>query len=246
MWSKVARTSRDAYVDWAAALAAVPRPAVPVTEPWQLSIATLLGVHPRVPGVAVRLLELLDRFGEVTVGPSQIGFDGEDIPWDKVVEIRTHPTATLVPDIAVDKEVDRIRDLLPPVPGRKWVVSKAAECLLTLVMAVTASAEQDDRLVPCEIVYRSVFGRPKELSAGLFAATILGAFPSVGDALIATAEARGIPVNPVANEALVSREQRAQRLRAASDKLTERVRALRAEQDEPSMPALPVCDESRS
>jgi hypothetical protein len=35
-------------------------------------------------------------------------------------------------DAAVDREIERIRALLPPIPGRKWAVARAAEGLRTL------------------------------------------------------------------------------------------------------------------
>lgn len=213
--------------DWARrALAALPPPPVPVTEPWEVSVAALIGRHPRVPGPAVRLLHLLDGLGQVAVGPDRVGFDGEDTAWEKVQEIRLHSTRDLLPDVVVEKEVDRIREFLPPVPGRKWVVTRAVEGLLTLVLAAAEAAEREDRLLPCEIVHRGLLGRPKQLGGGLFAAAVLASVPAASASILATAKARGIPVVTVGPSGV--RADRAQRLRVTSDGLRDRLRTLRA------------------
>ncbi|WP_030276130.1 hypothetical protein [Streptomyces sp. NRRL B-24484] len=225
--------------DWVRrALATLPPPEAPATEEWEVSIAALIGRHPRVPGPAVRLLHQLDGLGQVAFGPEKVGFDGEDVPWTKVQELRLHSTLDLLPDVVLDKEVDRIREFLPPVPGRKWVVARAAEGLLTLVMAAAEAAEaagREERLLPCEIVHRGLLGRPRQLGGGLFAATALAALPVAADSLVATAKSHGVPVVPV--EPTGTRADRAERLRAASGRLRDRVRTLLAEA--PDTPEIP-------
>lgn len=216
---------------WArAVLADVERPQVPIGEAWRVSIATIIGRYPRVPGVATRLLGRMDRFGEVAIASEEVGFDGKTVAWDKVLEVRTHGIAEILPDVAVEKEVERIRELLPPIPGRKWVVRKAVEGLLTLLLATVETPEDaagDDPMIACEIVYRNAIGRPKPLVAGLFGTAILGAIPEAGASLIATAQNRGVPVNAVVSEAVLSRTERAQRLRAASIRIAARLETLR-------------------
>ncbi|MEV6208629.1 hypothetical protein [Kitasatospora sp. NPDC051914] len=222
------------------ALAALPPPEAPAVEDWEVSIAALIGRHPRVPGPAVWLLHQLDGFGQVSFGPEKVGFDGEDVDWAKVQELRLHSTLDLLPDVVVDKEVDRIREFLPPLPGRKWVVTKAAEGLLTLALAAVEAAEEagrEERLLPCELVHRGLLGRPRKLGGGLFAAAALASLPLAAKSLVATAEAHGVPVVEV--DPAGTRAERAQRLRATSDRLRERLRALRAEPlDEPGEPPL--------
>lgn len=222
--------------DWArTVLADVEKPDEPVSRPWRVSIATLIGQHPKVPGIAAKPLGLLDRFGEVTITPDEVGFDGKNVAWDKVLEVRTHSIAGVLPDVAVEKEVDRIRELLPPIPGRKWVVTKAAEGLLTLLLATTDmpgahtdSTGPDDTVIACEIVFKNLIGRPKQLAAGLFGTAILGAIPEATASLIATAQARSVPVHPVASDAIGSRAERAQRLRAVSTKLARQTAGMTA------------------
>ncbi|MEW1906938.1 hypothetical protein AB0442_00570 [Kitasatospora sp. NPDC085895] len=208
--------------DWVRrALATLPPPEAPATDDWEVSIAALIGRHPRVPGPAVWLLHQLDGLGQVAFGPEKVGFDGEDVPWAKVQELRLHSTLDLLPDVVLDKEVDRIREFLPPVPGRKWVVARAAG--------------REERLLPCEIVHRGLLGRPRQLGGGLFAATALAALPAAADGLVATAKAHGVPVVPV--EPTGTRADRAERLRAASGRLRDRLGTLLAEA--PDTPEIP-------
>ncbi|WP_405012825.1 hypothetical protein [Kitasatospora sp. NBC_01539] len=223
--------------DWVRrALASLPPPEAPAAVEWEVSIAALIGRHPRVPGPAVRLLHLLDGFGQVAVGPERVGFDGDDVAWEKVQELRLHSTLDLLPDVVVGKEVDRIREYLPPVPGRRWVVTRAAEGLVTLVLAAVEAAEREDLLLPCEIVHRGLLGRPKQLNGGLFAAAVLALLPAASESLIATAKARGIPVVAVDPDGV--RADRAQRLRSTSAALRDRLGALRASSAEEA-PVLP-------
>ncbi|GAA2125814.1 hypothetical protein GCM10009759_77970 [Kitasatospora saccharophila] len=225
----VASARARAGSDWARrALETHPKPGVPPTEDWEVSLAGLVGRLPHVPGPAVRLLHLLDGLGQVAVGPDEVGFDGESVAWGKVLEIRCHSTVDLLPDVVVEREVDRIREFLPPVPGRKWLVTRAAEALLTLALAATAAAERQERSLPCEIVAKNLIGRPKTLAGGLFAASALTLIPEAGEALLATARERGIPVTVVDDPMTGLHAERAARLRSTADRLTEALRRLRA------------------
>ncbi|MET8627244.1 hypothetical protein ABZW30_26395 [Kitasatospora sp. NPDC004669] len=186
---------------WAlTALGSVAPPPVPATEPWKLSVGTLIGRHPRTPAVAHKLLGLLDGFGAVHLGSTEVGFDGEEIEWDKVVEIRTRNAFEVLTTTALEQDVDRIREFLPPVPGRKWAVTKAGEALATVVLAALERGSVDQRLdeltVPTRIVHRGLLGRRRTADAGSFAAATLVVVGQVGESLIATARQRGIPVLP--------------------------------------------------
>jgi hypothetical protein len=182
--------------------AAVPRPSERLTKPWKLSLATLVRSHPRVPSIAGRLLRRFDTFGSVMIGPRRVGFDEKTIPWNRVIEIRVHTTTTLVPPVVLAREADRVRALLPPIPGRRWMVRKIARALLTVVTAFAPSPRWTGRtavMLPCEIVYRTVLGRRASLSAGLFAAIVLAAIPEASQSLLTMAQARLIPVRAVSD-----------------------------------------------
>lgn len=195
-------TRRAAQGHWAyTALASSAPPAVPADEPWRLSLGSLLGRHPRTPQIARRALGLLDRFGAVRLGPAGLGFDGEEIAWDKVTEIRTRNAFEVMTTQALEHEVDRLRELLPPVPGRKWLVTKAAEALATVVLAALeqGSADHqrlDELVVPNEIVHHGLTGRQKIQDGGLFAAATLVIVDQAARSMVATAQLHGVPVSP--------------------------------------------------
>ncbi|WP_435737351.1 hypothetical protein V5D56_01780 [Cellulosimicrobium sp. PMB13] len=127
----------DLVAAWVArAISLYPRPTHPVAHEWDASVQGLVRTIPYVPRVATRPLGLLDRFGAVTVGPSQVGLDGADVDWDRVVEIRTEPAWTSLSAEALEVNLAQYLTFLPPVPGRGWVVRKLGELLFSLYLAV--------------------------------------------------------------------------------------------------------------
>lgn len=226
-------TRRAAQGEWAyAALTSIDPPAVPALEPWKISIGALLLRHPQIPQLAHKALGLLDGFGAVHIGPDAVGFDGEEIAWDKVIEIRTRNAFEVMTTQALEHEVDRLRQFLPPVPGRKWVVTKAAEAIATVVLAALERGSVDQRLdeldVPVEIVHRGLMGRHRVRTGGLFAAASLVVVDQLNASLLATAQKRGIPVRP-ADPLTVTEPDRAARvalLRERTDAIAERLARL--------------------
>lgn len=77
--------------------------------------------------------------------------------------------------------------------------------------------------VPAEIEYKASFGRTKELNAGVLSALVL-VDPAVKDSVIATAQARGVPVTDSGEDMLANATERAREIR-------EKVAALEAELD---------------
>jgi hypothetical protein len=196
-------------------LSAVPRPPSPVTEPWEVSIGTLVCAHPKVPSIVGRLLRRFDKFGRVSIAPDRVGFDNKTIKWSRVIEIRSYPTKNLVPDIVLDREIDRVREMFPPTPGRRWMLMKVAHVVSPVVMSFTRRPRWPAAtapMIPCEIVYRSVLGRQAILPAGVFAAVMLGAIPEASNSLITTARARAIPVRTAPDAAGAPRAARAERV----------------------------------
>jgi hypothetical protein len=181
------------------ALEAVPLPPVPATEQWEMSLAAFLRLRTDLPSVALKPLGLLDRYGAIGFGPETVGFDGEDIAWGRVVRIIARDVVEVVTDSAMEREAEHIRGLLPPLPGRKWVVEQAMGLLGSVAGPVTAKVAAGD--VACEIVYRGRFGREKVLRAGLFPALLQAARPEVVRSLVATARERGVEVSGVRSPA---------------------------------------------
>jgi hypothetical protein len=172
-------------------LANVPMPQAPATQPWTLSIGTLAGRAGTLPPVADRALGLLDRFGRVSVGPDQVGIDNDDVRWSEVTAVRTTPAGAMLGQNAVGHELERIKRLLPPVPGRAAVLAQAETVLGALLARALGSPGAD---VVAAIESTGRLGRTRTMSVGLAAALVLSAMPEVDRSIRATAEARGIPV----------------------------------------------------
>lgn len=228
----------------------IPPPDPTSSEPWEVSIAELVRKTRKVPKLAVKPLDLLDRFGSVRITPDEIGFDNDNVEWGKVVELRTHLISNLLTGKALENEVDRIRNYLPPIPGRKWVVNKVVNLMLDLTLALSGDdlaqkvasgidsfgVDSDDPnagRVVAEIVYKGRFGRTKDVQCGLFAAAVLAAQRGVTDALCQGAGMRGIPVVASADEEHFSDAlERSEKMRTRIDKLRATAQRLRGKQDD--------------
>lgn len=228
--AQAGRTRVNSGGDWViGVLGSLPAPASPATEQWEFSLGTLVCRHPRVPAITAKALRPLDGIGALRFGPESVGFDGEDIPWEKVVRLQLHNGFAAMTTDALDTEVDRIREVLPPLPGRKWAVTKVVEGLATVVLASLEKAA-DQRLdsvnVACEIVHRGAFGREKTLRAGLFATAVLAHELDVAHSLVVTAQSKGIPVVPPDPHAMpVETAERVRALRERTDTVAAQLEA---------------------
>lgn len=175
-------------------------PAGPITQPWAIGLGDLVGDVPGFPRRLDGLARRLDRFGGVAISPETIAFDGEDVEWADVTEVRVRHVLDYLVDDAVEQQLERLP--LPPFPGRKRVLEALGKAVLTwsLVLAKEQLEKpQFDLRVPAEVDYRGRFRSTKTLSGGVVAAIML-ADPSVSASVIATAQARGIPVVQADNE----------------------------------------------
>ncbi|TVL90066.1 hypothetical protein CD790_23225 [Streptomyces sp. SAJ15] len=243
--SQAGRGGATASGDWVhGVLGALPAPAAPAVEQWEFSLGALVCRHPRVPAITAKALRSLDGIGALRFGPESVGFDGEDIPWDKVVRIQLHNAFAAMTTDALDNEVDRVRELLPPIPGRKWAVTKVVEGLAAVVLASLEQAA-DERLdavnVACEITYRGgMLGREKTLRANLFTTALLAHQADVAYSLVVTAQAKGVPVLPADPGALsVEMVERVRALRARTDTVAAELQAEREDDGQPGPSALP-------
>ncbi|WP_331766694.1 hypothetical protein [Embleya sp. NBC_00896] len=240
--------ARIASGDWVhSTLDALPAPAAPTAVQWEFSLGALVSRHPKVPAITARPLRLLDGLGAVRFGPKTVGFDGEDIEWEKVVRLTLHDAFASMTTAALDAEIDRVRDVLPPLPGRKWAVTKVVEGLVTVVLASLEQADDrrlDSAEVACEITYRGRFGREKTLRASLFATALLARQTAVADSLVATARANGVEVvtaTPAAAADPAAAAERTRALRARTDAIAEKLRARReADADVPAIADVPA------
>ncbi|MGW1989395.1 hypothetical protein [Embleya sp. NPDC001921] len=239
--------ARVASGDWVrGTLDALPAPAAPATVAWEFSLGALVCRHPKVPAITARPLRMLDGLGAVRFGPESVGFDGEDIPWEKVIRLTVHDAFASMTTAALDAEVDRVREVLPPLPGRKWAVTKVVEGLLTVVLASLEQADDrrlDSAEVACEITYRGLLGREKTLRASLFATALLARQAAVADSLVATARAHGVEVVvavPEGGAGDAAAAERTRVLRARTDAVSARLRAQREQAADVVPPTEPV------
>jgi hypothetical protein len=199
-------------------------PAGPIPGEWSIGVGDLLAEHPKVPKRVRGLIVKLNRFGGVAYSPQEIAFDGEDVPWEKVTEVRTRHVVDYLVGDAVQQQVENLP--MPWFPGRKRLLDALGQALLTITIA-TAKEQLEkfelDLRVPAEVVYKASFGRSKELNAGVVSALVL-ADPAVNQSFIATAQARGVTVTSGDDELLANADERA-------DKIREKVKALEAELD---------------
>ncbi len=175
-------------------------PAGPITQPWSVGLGDLVGDIPGFPRRLDGLARRLDRFGGVAITPETIAFDGEDVEWADVTEVRVRHVLDYLVDDAVEQQLERLP--LPPFPGRKRVLEALGKAVLTwsLVLANEQLEKPNfDLRVPAEVDYRGRFRSTKTLGGGVVAAIML-ADPSVSASVIATAQAKGIPVVRADNE----------------------------------------------
>lgn len=200
------------------ALDAYPRPVLPLTDHWDASVAGLVRQVPLVPRFATKPLELLDRFGAVHVGPREVGFDGDAIDWDRVLEVRTQPAWSSLSADALEANFAQYLRVIPRVPGRGWVLGKVSELLVSLYLSVvplpdaaahllesggTTGDAPDGHTTPAggsftrrtvtEILYKRRIGEG-ERQASTTSVLLQLAFPGSTDAMLALAAERGVPV----------------------------------------------------
>ncbi|MFI9203184.1 hypothetical protein [Streptomyces sp. NPDC053048] len=237
------RAGTNASGDWVVSvLRSLPAPPAPAHEEWEFSLGALICRHPRVPAITAKALRPLDGIGALRFGPGSVGFDGEDIPWSKVTHIQLHDAFSAMTTEALDAEIDRIRDLLPMLPGRKWVVTKVVEGLASVMLAALEQAgEQRLETVPvaCEIGYRGALGMKKTLHASMFTTALLAQQEEVMRSLVLTAQANGVSVLPAAAPQAGSRTaERVRALRARTDAVAAQLRA-EQDADAPALEAAP-------
>ena len=212
-------------------IAAAPPPTVPWANPWKCTLAGILVRRPGSPLLTVHPLTLLDRFGALHLDSEQVGFDGERHDWSAVAGVRMRDAFELLTTRALEREVDRIRLLLPPVPGRKRLLMFLAQNLATVLLAALDQGEDAlEREIVGELRYRRGLpgGRHVIRYPGLFAAALLSLRPDIDDALVGEARRHGVKVTPAdrpRSQLGYGGAERIAVLRRRTDAITERIGA---------------------
>jgi hypothetical protein len=178
----------------------------PATARWGVGVGEFAAG--RMPGVVRGLARELNRFGSVIVSPAVIEFDGHEVPWSQVTEIKTRRLVGYLLTDAITQGVDRL-----PIwrfPGRGLVLSGLSHTALTAV-AVAADLRLDRGVftlyLPAEVQSKGLIRR-KQMSPGFPAALVL-AKPAVRDLIESTAQAHGVPVRQADDDALELAAERA-------------------------------------
>jgi len=191
---------------------------------WAFGVGDVFAEHPKVPKRLRGLVRKLDRFGGIEITPREISFDGDDVEWSKVTEVRTRHVVDYLLGDAVQEQVENLP--MPWFPGRKRLLDALGKAPAGTRRSTAKSQLERldlDLRVPAEIEYKGAFGRSKELGAGVISAVVL-ADPAVNQCVLATATARGIPIRATGDELLADATERAGAIKA-------KVAALEAELD---------------
>ncbi|MGV0992078.1 MAG: hypothetical protein ACOYBX_02660 [Mycobacterium sp.] len=185
----------------------------PATQRWGVGVGEVAASVPKMPGLVREIARQLNQFGSVVVSPGGIEFDGDEVAWSKVTEIRARRLVGYLVTDAIAKQVDRFP--LWRFPGRGLVLSGLTHAALTAV-AVAADLKLDRGVftvyIPAEVHYQGLL-RAKDIQPGVPAALVL-ADPAVRDLVEETARAHGIPVLMAEDDALEVAAQRAAAIRS--------------------------------
>jgi hypothetical protein len=190
----------------------------PAQERWSLSIGDVVADAVNAPDPLRRIVGLLNHFGGVAFSAESVEFDGADVDWSDVTEIRTRNLVGYLLSDAIDKQVGKLP--LPRFPGRGLLIDAVGTAVLTALVAVAGEQLQDGPLnlrIPAEVHYRGVL-RGKELSPGVLATLVL-TDPTVRRCLQETARTHGVEVLPSDDDPVEAAAHRADRIKSAIAKL---------------------------
>jgi hypothetical protein len=189
-----------------------PKPG-PATDRWGVGVGEIAASLPKMPPPLREIARRLNKFGSVVISPGSIEFDGDEVQWSKVTEIRARRLVGYLLTDAVSTQVDRL-----PIwwfPCRGLVLRTVTHTALTAV-ALAADLHLDRGVftvyIPADVRFEGLL-RSKQISPGLPAALVL-ADPAIRDCVEATAHAHGVPVLMADDDALEAAAQRAAVIRS--------------------------------
>ena len=207
---------------WLQSLLESRRPAPgPVAGRWALGIGDMVADHPLTPDKLRGLARKLNHFGGVAISEEGVEFDGDDVRWSDITEIRTRSLIEYLFTDGVDKQADKLP--LPWFPFRGKVIEAISRAALTLLLAA-ANQQLDGALeirIPAEVHHRGLLGA-RELSPGMLAAVVL-ADPAVRRCFEATAAAHGVEICPADDDVIEDADHRAEQMKSMLAKLQARL-----------------------
>ena len=139
----------------------------PAEERWSLSVGDIVADAVSAPEPLRRRVRLLNHFGGVAFSAQTVEFDGDDVDWSDVTEIRTRNLIGYLLSDAIDKQVGKLP--VPRFPGRGLLLDAVGASVLTALVAVARQQLENGPLdvrIPAEVHYRGVL-RGKELFPGI-------------------------------------------------------------------------------
>ncbi len=189
-----------------------PKPG-PVSGRWALGIGDMVADHTITPDKLRPLVRKLNYFGGVAISERSVEFDGDDVKWSDITEIRTRSLIEYLFTGGVDKQADKLP--LPWFPGRRLLINAISRAALTLLLAAAKQELEGGALeirIPAEVHYHGML-RTRELSPGMLAAVIL-ADPAVRECFEATAKTHAITICPADDDVMDDADERAEQIRS--------------------------------
>jgi hypothetical protein len=197
----------------------------PVVGRWALGIGDMVADHPLTPGKLHGLARMLNHFGGVALSETGVEFDGDDVKWSDVTEIRTRSLIEYLFTGGVDKQADKLP--LPWFPFRGKVIAAISRAALTLLLAAAKQQLEGGAMeirIPAEVHYRGLLAT-RELSPGMLAAVVL-ADPAVRQCFEATAQAHGVTFSPAEDDVMEDADHRAEQIKSMLAAISARIRSL--------------------
>ena len=215
-------------VSWLRALLERRRPDPgPVVGRWALGIGDMVADHSLTPNKLRGLARKLNYFGGVAISEESVEFDGDDVKWSDITEIRTRSLIEYLFTGGIDKQTDKLP--LPWFPGRGMLINAISRAALTLLLVAAKQQLEGGALeirIPAEVHYRGMLGT-RELSPGMLAAVIL-ADPAVRQCFEATAQAHGITICPAEDDVMEDADERAEQIKSMLASVQDRIDHLRS------------------
>lgn len=194
----------------------------PVVGRWALGIGDMIAGHSLTPDKLRGLARKLNHFGGVAISEEGVEFDGDDVQWSDVTEIRTRSLIEYLFTGGVDKQADKLP--LPWFPGRGLLINAISRAALTLLLAAAKQQLEGGALeirIPAEVHYHGML-RSRELSPSMLAAVVL-ADPAVRQCFEATAQTHGITITAAEDDVMEDADHRAEQIKSMLAKLQARL-----------------------
>ena len=169
--------------------------------------------HSITPDKLRGLARKMNHFGGVAISEESVEFDGDDVSWSDITEIRTRSLIEYMFTGGIDRQADKLP--LPWFPGRGMLINAISRAALTLLLAAAKQELEGGALeirIPAEVHYHGLL-RARELSPGMLAAVIL-ADPAVRGCVESTAHAHGITIVPAEDDVMEDADERAEQIKS--------------------------------